>query len=58
MRDQRLDVRLTGLVISEDGQRAIKVTGEGPDATTLGTELGQQAISQGAHEILALREAK
>ncbi len=46
-------VSLTGLVISEDGKRAIKVTGEGTDALTLGNQLAQKAISQGANEILA-----
>lgn len=50
---QRLAVSLTGLVISEDGKRAIKVTGEGTDALTLGNQLAQKAISQGANEILA-----
>jgi hydroxymethylbilane synthase len=46
-------IRLTGLVISEDGKRAIKVIGEGVDARVLGNELAQKAISQGADEILA-----
>ncbi len=50
---QPLAVSLTGLVISEDGKRAIKVTGEGTDALTLGNQLAQKAISQGANEILA-----
>jgi hydroxymethylbilane synthase len=45
-------IRLTGLVISEDGKKAIKVTGEGADALKLGNELAQKAISQGANEIL------
>ena len=47
------EIRLTGLVISEDGKRAIKVTGSGSDAAQLGAELSQKAISQGADEILA-----
>jgi hydroxymethylbilane synthase len=55
---QGLGVRLTGLVISEDGKQAIKVTGEGIDALALGNELAQQAIAQGAHEILAARVTK
>ncbi|MBN2116117.1 MAG: hydroxymethylbilane synthase [Anaerolineales bacterium] len=46
-------ISLTGLVISEDGRKAIKVTGEGMDALALGNELAQKAISQGAGEILA-----
>lgn len=50
--DQSSAIRLTGLVISEDGKKAIKVTGEGQDAPQLGNELAQKAISQGANEIL------
>ena len=45
---------LTGLVIAEDGTSPIKVIGEGMNAVKLGNELAQQAISQGANEILAL----
>ncbi|HET9911377.1 MAG TPA: hydroxymethylbilane synthase [Anaerolineales bacterium] len=52
-RGQGAGGRLTGLVISEDGKKAIKVTGEGTDALALGNELAQKAISQGAHEIIA-----
>lgn len=51
-------VGLTGLVISEDGKQAIKVTGKGIDALKLGHRLALQAISQGANEILAARVAK
>jgi hydroxymethylbilane synthase len=48
-------IRLTGLVISEDGQKAIKVQGEGNKALELGKELSKQAIKQGADEILAIK---
>jgi len=51
-------ITLTGLVISEDGKQAIKVTGEGKNALELGHELAQKAISQGADEILAASEVK
>jgi hydroxymethylbilane synthase len=51
-------VRLTGLVISEDGKKAIRVSGEGRDALTLGNELAQKSISQGASEILGTRVAE
>jgi hydroxymethylbilane synthase len=51
-------LRLTGLVISEDGTKAIKVAGEGPDALRLGDELAQKAITQGASEILAMNGVK
>ena len=48
-----LQLRLTGLVISPDGKKAIKATGEGVNALELGNELAQKAIAQGAGEILA-----
>jgi hydroxymethylbilane synthase len=51
-------IRLTGLVISVDGQKAIKVTGEGTDPLQLGHSLAQQAIVQGADQILALSNVK
>jgi hydroxymethylbilane synthase len=51
-------ITLTGLVLSEDGTRHIKVVGEGVDALKLGNELALQAISQGASEILALSGVK
>ncbi len=52
--EQRLEISLTGLVISEDGKKIVKVTGQGADALKLGNELAQQAITQGASEILKL----
>jgi hydroxymethylbilane synthase len=51
-------ITLTGLVISEDGEKAIRVKGEGADALQLGNELAQAAISQGAAKILSLRVVK
>jgi len=51
---QRLEIGLTGLVISADGKKAVKLTGQGTDAPQLGNELAQQAIAQGASEILKL----
>jgi hydroxymethylbilane synthase len=51
-------IQLTGLVISVDGRKAIKVTGEGTDPLQLGQELAQKAIAQGADEILALNGVK
>lgn len=47
-------IHLTGLVISEDGKKVIKVTGEGKHALELGKRLANQAIAQGADEILSL----
>ena len=55
---QGSDIRLIGLVISEDGKRAIKVIGEGQDPLQLGNELAQEAILQGADEILSLNGVK
>lgn len=48
-----LHIRLTGLVISPDGKKAVKVTGESGNALELGNELARKAIAQGADEILA-----
>ena len=50
-----IGIRLTGLVISEDGKTAVKVTGEGADALELGRRLAQTALAQGAEKILAER---
>ncbi len=46
-------INLTGLVISEDGMIAVKVTGQDTDALQLGNELAKKAIGQGADEILS-----
>ena len=48
----RPGIQLTGLVISMDGMKAIKVIVEGTDPLQLGYELAQKAILQGADEIL------
>jgi hydroxymethylbilane synthase len=56
--DQLSAISLTGLVISEDGNKAIRVMGEGTDPRKLGNELAQKAIAQGADEILALSGVK
>jgi len=52
--DQFSVISLMGFVISEDGKKVVKVTSLGVDALQLGDELAQQAISQGANEILAM----
>ncbi len=54
-KDQVAGIRLIGLVISEDGKKAIQVNRAGIDAQLLGNELAERAIAQGANEILALR---
>ena len=51
-------IRLTGLVISEDGKRSIKVNGEGQDAHWLGSALAHEAILRGAAELLAWNGVK
>jgi hydroxymethylbilane synthase len=51
-------IRLTGLVISMDGKKSIRAKGEGLDSLLLGNELAQQAISQGADEILVMSRVK
>ena len=45
-------LRLTGLVASVDGRRVIRVSGAGADPLSLGAELAQQALGQGAGELL------
>ena len=45
-------IQLTGLVIAEDGSKAIHVNRTGTDAQLLGNELAQRAFAQGANEIL------
>jgi porphobilinogen deaminase len=47
-------INLAGLVISEDGQRAVRVTGQGSDALALGKQLADEAIHHGASNILQL----
>jgi hydroxymethylbilane synthase len=56
--EQSSVISLTGLVISEDGKKAVKANGQGMDAIQLGTDLAQQAISRGANEILGVSSVK
>ena len=51
---QQSAINLSGLVASIAGTKLIKVTGEGSDPQELGERLAQEAISQGANEILQL----
>jgi hydroxymethylbilane synthase len=51
-------ILLTGLVSSIDGKQAVKVSGEGSHLFELGERLANEAISQGAGEILVLGPAK
>jgi hydroxymethylbilane synthase len=46
------EINLTGLVASGDGQRVIRVKGEGHDPTGLGEAVARQALAQGAGELL------
>ncbi|MFT3894304.1 MAG: hydroxymethylbilane synthase [Anaerolineales bacterium] len=50
-------ITLTGLVISEDGKKAIHVNRTGTDAQLLGNELAQRAIAQGASQLLGMSVA-
>lgn len=50
---QQSTISLSGLVASLDGTKLIKVAGEGAESVELGNQLAQDAISQGANEILA-----
>jgi len=48
------EITLTGLVASIDGRQIIKVSGKQSDASELGKRLADEAIAQGASEILKL----
>lgn len=52
--DGQSAVSLTGLVASIDGKRLIKVAGESANPVELGKQLADEAIAQGADEILKL----
>ncbi|HEU0296340.1 MAG TPA: hydroxymethylbilane synthase [Anaerolineales bacterium] len=52
-KEQRLEISLTGLVISPDGTKPIRVTGQNKEPLQLGFQLAQQALNEGAKEILA-----
>ncbi len=45
-------LRMTGLVASTDGRCVIRLSGTGMDPLTLGEQLAQQALAQGAGELL------
>jgi hydroxymethylbilane synthase len=51
-RYQGSTIRLTGLVISEDGRKFVKIHADGTDSLELGQELAEKAIRHGADEIL------
>jgi len=51
-------IMLTGLVASINGKQIIKVAGEESNALELGKRLADEAIAQGANEILALGPVK
>jgi hydroxymethylbilane synthase len=46
-------ITLTGLVASPDGKRRVKVTSQGVEPYELGNRLAQEAISQGASDIMS-----
>ncbi len=52
--NQSLVINLTGLVVSENGKKIVKVMGQGNDTLKLGNELARQAIQQGADKILKM----
>ena len=52
--EQSSVITLTGLVISENGEKVVKLTDQGTRALQLGNELAKKAIQQGADEILNL----
>lgn len=50
--EPRSRIGMTGLVASADGRIVIRVSGEAADPETLGTQLAQKALTQGAGELL------
>jgi hydroxymethylbilane synthase len=54
VRHETLDISLTGLVASLDGKKIIKVSGNGKQPIDLGKQLAQEALEQGAAEILQI----
>jgi hydroxymethylbilane synthase len=45
-------IHLKGRILSQDGQKVVNVTGQNENAVQLGKDLPQQALEQGAREIL------
>ena len=54
VRHKTLDISLTGLVASPDGKHVIKVSNSGNDPFEVGKQLAQEALKQGAADILQL----
>jgi hydroxymethylbilane synthase len=52
--DETLDISLTGLVASPDGEQIIKISGNGNNPIELGKQLAQEALKRGAAAILEL----
>lgn len=52
--DQSSVISLTGLVISENGKKIVKATGQGTNSLELGKQLATEAIENGADQILKL----
>ncbi len=52
------NIKLRGLVASPDGKRVIRVNGKGEEPQALGMRLAQQALAEGASEILATGPVK
>lgn len=48
----RQGLEMSGLAASLDGRRVVRVRGEGPDAGALGQMLAQQALRQGAGDLV------
>lgn len=52
LEDESGPIELTGLVASVDGQRLIRITRQGSEPVRLGQQLAQDALRQGAQELL------
>ncbi len=55
-RERRAEISFSGLVSSPDGKKVIRVHGRGVDPLQFGRQLAEQALADGAQEILSLLE--
>ena len=52
------NIQLSGLVASPDGRQIVRISASGNDAGELGQRLAEQALAQGAGDILSLMPAR
>ncbi|MCX6050029.1 MAG: hydroxymethylbilane synthase [Chloroflexi bacterium] len=55
---QNAHISLQALVAAPDGRRVVRVAGAGDEATALGEQLAQQALAQGAGDLVTTAKAR